>query len=34
MNSQIRLMVEPWEDLNDFELVFVAYASDVGFNNE
>ena len=34
MNSQIRLKIEPWEDLNDFELAFVAYASEKGFENE
>jgi hypothetical protein len=33
MNSQIRIKIEPWEDLNELELVFVAYASKIGIYN-
>ena len=33
MNSQIRIKIEPWEDLNELELVFVVYASEIGIYN-
>jgi hypothetical protein len=34
MNTQIRIKIEPWEDLDELELVFVAYASEIGIYNE